>query len=159
MIILRITEFLLTSYLLYNLVKILLSYKKTIHLKSSIEGAFSDKKRYLIIIPVYKEQERIAKCIENIERLDWEAYKLDVCICTTQKEPVDGNDTQTVTEKVLADEKLKYRYEIVRYPYTDGNMAEQVNYAYTQVGSKYDIICINECNEVCSWGYNSIFWC
>ena len=142
MIILRITEFLLTSYLLYNLVKILLSYKKTIHLKSSIEGAFSDKKRYLIIIPVYKEQERIAKCIENIERLDWEAYKLDVCICTTQKEPVDGNDTQTVTEKVLADEKLKYRYEIVRYPYTDGNMAEQVNYAYTQVGSKYDIICI-----------------
>ncbi|MCI8669044.1 MAG: glycosyltransferase family 2 protein [Lachnospiraceae bacterium] len=142
MIMLRIIEVLLTSYLLYNLVKIPLSYKKIIHLKSSIEGDFPGKERFLMIIPVFKEQERIAKCIENIERLDWEAYKLDVCICTTQKEPVDGKDTQTILEKVLTNEKLKYHYEIVRYPFTDGNMAEQVNYAYSQVERKYDIICI-----------------
>lgn len=142
MIILRITEFLMTSYLLYNLVKIPLSYKKTIQLKHLIEGTLPGKKKYLMIIPVYKEQDSIAKCIENIERLDWEEHKLDVCICTTEKEPIDGNDTQTVTEKVLKNKKWKYRYEIVRYPYKDGNMAEQVNYAYMQVGNKYDVICI-----------------
>lgn len=135
-------EFLLISYFLYDLVKILLSYKKTKYLRSAMEGAFSDKKRYLIIIPVYKEQERIIKCIENMERLDWEADKLDIYICTTEKEPMDGNDTQTITEKALVNKKLKYHYEIVRYPYTDGNMAEQVNYAYMQAGNKYDIICI-----------------
>lgn len=142
MIIIRSMEFLLISYFLYDLVKILLSYKKTKYLRSAMEGAFSDKKRYLIIIPVYKEQERIIKCIENMERLDWEADKLDIYICTTEKEPMDGNDTQTITEKALVNKKLKYHYEIVRYPYTDGNMAEQVNYAYMQAGNKYDIICI-----------------
>ena len=135
-------EFLLISYFLYDLVKILLSYKKTKYLRSAMEGAFSDKKRYLMIIPVYKEQERMIKCIENMEKLDWEADKLDVYICTTEKEPMDGNDTQTITEKALVNKKLKYHYEIVRYPYTDGNMAEQVNYAYMQAGNKYDIICI-----------------
>ncbi len=142
MIILRSMEFLLISYFLYDLVKILLSYKKTKYLRSAMEGAFSDKKRYLMIIPVYKEQERMIKCIENMEKLDWEADKLDVYICTTEKEPMDGNDTQTITEKALVNKKLKYHYEIVRYPYTDGNMAEQVNYAYMQAGNKYDIICI-----------------
>lgn len=55
---------------------------------------------------------------------------------------MDGNDTQTITEKALVNKKLKYHYEIVRYPYTDGNMAEQVNYTYMQAGNKYDIICI-----------------
>lgn len=142
MIIIRSMEFLLISYFLYDLVKILLSYKKTKYLRSAMEGAFSDKKRYLMIIPVYKEQERIIKCIENMERLDWEADKLDIYICTTEKEPMDGNDTQTITEKALVNKKLKYHYEIVRYPYTDGNMAEQVNYAYMQAENKYDIICI-----------------
>lgn len=142
MIILRSMEFLLISYFLYDLVKILLSYKKTKYLRSAMEGAFSDKKRYLMIIPVYKEQERMIKCIENMEMLDWEADKLDIYICTTEKEPMDGNDTQTITEKALVNKKLKYHYEIVRYPYTDGNMAEQVNYAYMQAGNKYDIICI-----------------
>ncbi len=135
-------EFLLISYFLYDLVKILLSYKKTKYLRSVMEGAFSDKKRYLMIIPVYREQERMIKCIENMERLDWEADKLDIYICTTEKEPMDGNDTQTITEKALVNKKLKYHYEIVRYPYTDGNMAEQVNYTYMQAGNKYDIICI-----------------
>ena len=135
-------EFLLISYFLYDLVKILLSYKKTKYLRSAMEGAFSDKKRYLMIIPVYKEQERMIKCIENMEKLDWEADKLDIYICTTEKEHMDGNDTQTITEKALVNKKLKYHYEIVRYPYTDGNMAEQVNYAYMQAGNKYDIICI-----------------
>lgn len=142
MIILRSMEFLLISYFLYDLVKILLSYKKTKYLRSAMEGAFSDKKRYLMIIPVYKEQERMIKCIENMEKLDWEADKLDIYICTTEKEHMDGNDTQTITEKALVNKKLKYHYEIVRYPYTDGNMAEQVNYAYMQAGNKYDIICI-----------------
>lgn len=142
MIIIRSMEFLLISYFLYDLVKILLSYKKTKYLRSVMEGAFSDKKRYLMIIPVYREQERMIKCIENMERLDWEADKLDIYICTTEKEPMDGNDTQTITEKALVNKKLKYHYEIVRYPYTDGNMAEQVNYTYMQAGNKYDIICI-----------------
>lgn len=107
-----------------------------------------DKRKYLMIIPVYKEQVKMESCLESIEKLEWLRDKLCVCICTTEKEPIDGADTHTLCQRILSTKELKYNYKLLRYDKTDGSMAEQVNYAYQQLREGFDIVCVYNADSI-----------
>lgn len=144
---LLIIELAVLLLLMCNLVKLLVSgciIRKRKHTDANIK----DNKRFLMIIPVYKEQERIESCIDSIEALDWPKDKLNVCICTTAKEPIDGNDTHTLCEKLISERQLKFTYSVILYPRSDGNMAEQVNYAFNKFHDEYDIVCVYNADSV-----------
>ena len=107
-----------------------------------------DKTKFSIILPVYKEQERIGNCIKNIKNIEWNAERLDVYISTTEKERIDGDDTETYIKNLISTNEYKYKYYIIRYPRTDGSMAEQINYTYKFISNKYDVVCIYNADSI-----------
>lgn len=112
-------------------------------------------KKILLIVPVYKEQERIRQFIDMIEKISYEKELLHIIFCTTEKEVRDGLDTHTVLEDVLRKKEYYYSYEIVRYPEIDGNMAHQVNYTYKMRGKDFEIVGIYNADSVI---YGDIFY-
>lgn len=103
---------------------------------------------FAIILPVYREQKRMQSCINNIEKIDYKKDKIKIFICTTEKEPIDGNDTESICRTLLEDGNVKFSYEIIRYPYLNGNMAEQVNYVYERIKGQFDVYSIYNADSV-----------
>lgn len=131
-----------------NLIKVLCAHRAIVLKKHWFEQQPEKKASFYMIIPVYKEQERIEECINTIEKINWDQEDLTVCICTTEKEAMDGNDTESICRNLLAQNQYRYRYEIARYPRTDGNMAEQVNYAFSKCPEDIDYISIYNADSI-----------
>lgn len=131
-----------------NIAKVVIASKAIVRSGKSLASCQDTDATVFMIIPVYKEQGRIEKCINTIEQINWPENKLKVCICTTEKELLDESDTQTICQRLLEENNYRFDYEIVRYPYSNGNMAEQVNYAYTKCPDDVDIVSIYNADSV-----------
>lgn len=133
----RILVLLLIIFGISNCIRLIILYKE-MKLKNNLKQNCA-LKSFLIIIPVYKEQTRIEECITAIEQLEYRESKVKIVFCTTEKEK-DQPTTEQVIKRILNDKITKYHYLIIRYPNCNGNMAEQVNYAYEQCNENEDII-------------------
>ena len=131
-----------------NLFKVLRAHRAVVRKECWFEQQPDKMASFYMIIPVYKEQERIEECINTIEKICWDKENLTVCICTTEKEAMDGNDTESICRRLLSQNHYRYQYEIVRYPYTNGNMAEQVNYAFSKCPEHIDYISVYNADSV-----------
>ncbi|MEX3625410.1 glycosyltransferase family 2 protein [Viridibacillus arvi] len=103
--------------------------------------------KFLVIIPMYKEQLRFEQCIKAFDLLDYEKDKVTIVISCTAKE--EG----TETTKMLVDEYLKnnntnLKFEVVEYPKKNGNAAEQVNYAFKQFKNEGDVLAIYNADSI-----------
>ncbi len=95
--------------------------------KSEVVYGTKQFSRFIILIPVLREQNIIHKTLERFTVLkDIEK----VIFITTEKENSERGEHSKTTFKILQKEKERYKnVEVVHYPHTNGVMSHQLNYA------------------------------
>ncbi|KAB3529854.1 glycosyltransferase [Alkaliphilus serpentinus] len=117
--------------ILFGLFKLLKLYKVYLVLKKK-EVDYEKLHKFLIIIPVYKEQLRIKQCIKAFERINYDNNKVKIVFATTNKEKVKPH-THDILEEYLQSNTTIFEYQVLMYPEEYGSSAEQVNYAFNQL--------------------------
>lgn len=100
----------------------------------------TDKKKINlhILIPLYLEQNTIKKMLKHFSRMPHSKLQ-KVYFVTTEKEGRQEGSTYEVLNKVIENDynKLKDDYfNVIHYPYEEGVMSHQLNYAYKEINEK-----------------------
>ncbi len=111
--------------------------------RSLLSVGKNTKKRFIIIIPVLREQRIIRKTVNHFLNTDYPKDKLTLLIVTTEREfaqskqdEVTSETTITVVDRLKKEANEAYGKEIVQsihYPGVQGKMVDQLNYAFDHV--------------------------
>ncbi len=120
----------------YNLFKFLIyKNKHTINLKFS---PFQTNKFHInILIPCYKEVKVIKETLKHFKAITQGLENVDIYVVTTEKEKFENASLQTTYEYLLSLEIFNNPiFHILNYPKINGIMADQLNYAITEILKK-----------------------
>lgn len=87
-----------------------------------------------ILIPCYKETNVIKRTLEHFEHITETQKNIDIYVITTEKEKFENGSHQTTYEYLLnLDFFDNPKFHILNYPEITGMMANQLNYAVSQI--------------------------
>ena len=136
----KLVIILLIIYSLFFLVRAIICINKVKKEKSKRENKDSVKcnKNIIIAIPCLREQ----KCIEDTIKYFTEIAKdIPIIIVTTQKEVKENIKNDILTQYIIKNKILpKYKnVYLIDYPFTEGYMADQLNYMIEEIKNKIDL--------------------
>lgn len=136
----KLVIILLIIYSLFFLVRAIICINKVKKEKSRRENKSSVKcnKNIIIAIPCLREQ----KCIEDTIKYFTEIAKdIPIIIVTTQKEVKENIKNDILTQYIIKNKILpKYKnVYLIDYPFTEGYMADQLNYMIEEIKNKIDL--------------------
>ncbi|WP_457281004.1 hypothetical protein [Polaromonas sp. P5_D5] len=101
----------------------------------------------LVVIPVLREQAAIQGCLEHFGQIEYPDERIRVVLVTTEKELKNPHPHyKELTSEALSrlipiveDSSGRRIFRHIHYPYSHGNMADQVNYAVRYIFEAYDV--------------------
>lgn len=122
--------------ILYNLFKFLM-YKNKHTINSNFSSSQDNKFHINVLIPCYKEIKVIKETLKHFETITQELKNIDIYVVTTEKEKFENISLQTTYEYLSNLEIFNNPiFHILNYPKTNGIMANQLNYAITEILKK-----------------------
>lgn len=104
--------------------------------------------RFLIVVPVLREQELVQEAMAYFAQLDYPPENYRIVFVTSQREDVEPHPGYDETTKDVIERGLRESGEVIRkivrnvhYPYKQGLMADQVNYAVRYIFEAYEGYC------------------
>lgn len=117
----------LILYTLFFYIRTKIFIYKTMNEKNNIKEKKQNSKEIIIAIPVLREQ----NCIEDtVEYFNTITKDIPIVLITTQKEIKENLTNETTTQDIIKGKIIKKYKNIywIDYPYTIGNMSDQLNY-------------------------------
>lgn len=131
-----IYNIILFSYALYHLIKTIIFINKT-HI--NVTNSINKNTKIIILIPCLEEQKIIKDTVKHFDKIINNNPNISINLITTEKEiKKDNNDTtyEYIKKNIIG----KYNnINLIHYPYKEGYMAEQLNYAIKEIDSNKTI--------------------
>lgn len=91
--------------------------------------------KFILLIPVLKEQKIINKTIEYFSKLNYNKYFFKVIFISTEKEFENQNTDKKNTIDIIKDNKLydSNLMKLLHYPNKKGKMVDQLNFAFDYI--------------------------
>lgn len=126
----------LFSYALYHLIKTIIFINKT-HI--NVTNSINKNTKIIILIPCLEEQKIIKDTVKHFDKIINNNPNISINLITTEKEiKKDNNDTtyEYIKKNIIG----KYNnINLIHYPYKEGYMADQLNYAIKEIDSNKTI--------------------
>ena len=122
-------------------------WSRTTHRRAAAQPhASSRTTRFLLVIPVLREQAVIREAIAHFARLRHDDREVRVVFVTSEREKAEPHPMHELSTAEVIDRELSaWRadggrdiFRRIHYPYATGHMAEQINYAVRYVFEAYD---------------------
>lgn len=131
-----IYNIILFSYALYHLIKTIIFINKT-HI--NVTNSINKNTKIIILIPCLEEQKIIKDTVKHFDKIINNNPNISINLITTEKEiKKDNNDTtyEYIKKNIIG----KYNnINLIHYPYKEGYMADQLNYAIKEIDSNKTI--------------------
>lgn len=131
-----IYNIILFSYALYHLIRTIIFINKT-HI--NVTNSINKNTKIIILIPCLEEQKIIKDTIKHFDKIINNNPNFSINLITTEKEiKKDNNDTtyEYIKKNIIG----KYNnINLIHYPYKEGYMADQLNYAIKEINSNKTI--------------------
>ena len=122
----KIVIYLLLAYTLFSYIRVEKFIKKAVESKNNIKNSYTNESKIVIAIPVLREQNCIGDTVKYLREIN---NNIPIILITTQKEIKENINNEKTTQEIKEQILDKYN-EIycINYPYTEGYMADQLNY-------------------------------
>ena len=124
-----IFNLLLLTYSIFHFIRTIKFYK-WVKKDKNIKKTFVAKSSNLIIlIPCLNEQKVIKETIQHFNKIINSSFRIPIFLITTEKEKNVMN--KKTTKEIIENDIIPYcnNVNLIHYPYKNGNMADQLNYA------------------------------
>lgn len=120
---------LLLTYSLFHLIRTVKFNKLVKKDKYNKKTVSRNNSNLIILIPCLNEQKVIKNTIQHFNKIINPYFSIPIFLITTEKENSDMN-TKT-TKEIIETDIIPYynNVSLIHYPYKNGNMADQLNYA------------------------------